>query len=1217
MSKMKTLDLINTPLSGTNLIEASAGTGKTYTIAGLFLRLVLEKQFPADQILVVTFTRAGTEELKDRIRNKLLEAKEAFSKGSSDDLLTNTLIIKHANPALAIQLIQDALIDFDKAAIFTIHGFCQRILHENAFETGSLFDTELIADQVNMLQEISDDFWRKHFYTLPPELISYCLKKISGPEYFFKLLAKANTPDIKVMPEIQKPALPSLADFRKVFKKLQSVWPAARQRFESAGGGLKDPALSGTIYGSVKADSQQPGFTKRDLKVFSLVEAMNRLVDEKNPGFPLFQDFEKFTATKLKKSVKKGHIPPRHEIFDICDKLYQLSGILEAEMKQYLLFLKIELFKFARSELSIRKKKGNIQFFDDLLTMLKQALAGNSGNQLEDQSENILATVIRNKYKAALVDEFQDTDPIQHAIFSRLFNTQDSVLFMIGDPKQAIYSFRGADIFSYLQAARQADSRYTLTENWRSEDGLITAVNTIFSSVKKPFIFDEIIFEKGVGGGTGAKPTIATPALAPLKLWYLNSDIFSKKGKPINKKVAVDLIADAVANEIGRLIAPDKDGVRAGDIAVLVRTNRQAQIIKNRLAERMIPSVLYSSGNIFDSHEALELEIVLSSISEPGNEQWFKAALVTDMMGVKGNELEFEYEEPLWWETRLARFRDYFLVWKRYGFVRMFRQFMAGEGIRSRLLSFQDGDRRLTNILHLSEILHQQSIKNNKGMTGLLKWLSEQRDPVSPRLEEHQLRLESDEHSVKIVTIHKSKGLEYPVVFCPFGWESSLAKDKEILFHDNEENGRLTLDLGSSQQSDHLASAENELLAENLRLLYVVLTRAKSLCYLVWGRINTAETSAMAYLFHRKDSPSPKNDGIVASLKETFSEKRDDDLITDLKELVSRSEGTIELAGTPFENYSEHVFLEDKKEKLICRRFSGKTDKSWKVSSYSSLLSKRIRDDELPDRDAYPDITSIPPDYIEPPGKKDIFSFPPGTEAGIFFHDVFEHLDFASKDPDHQENLVESKLKEHGFDIDWKDSVGRTINKVLATPLQEKKNNFILSSIQLTDRINEMEFYFPLNLVTPSTLKRIFSEHSGINIPSGFPERLEKLTFSPVRGFMKGYIDMIFKYAGCYYLVDWKSNLLGARIEDYGQNILNETMQDDFYILQYHLYTLAFHQYLRMRFQDYRYTRDFGGVLYLFIRGMDPKSGPKYGIYFDLPSPNLISELGKALMPGF
>ena len=489
---MKTFDLINTPLAGTNLIEASAGTGKTYTIAGLFLRLILEKHFPADQILVVTFTKAATAELKDRIYNKLLCAKEAFLKGSSDDKLIEALVKKHNNSAPAIQLIQDALIDFDKAAIFTIHGFCQRILYENAFETGSLFDTELTTDQTDLMQEVADDFWRRHFYDLPPEFLSYCIKKISGPEYFLKLLDKIKTPGIKIIPDLKKPSLESLGPFRETFISLKKAWTFSREKVESASGGLRDPSLNGSVYGSIKTKPGQTGFSKRDMKVFSMIEAMDRFVDSKSANFPLFKDFEKFTSTKLIRSARKNHIPPSHEFFDICDKLYRIGITLESEMERYLLFLKAESFKFAKSELFIKKKKNNTQFFDDLLIMVMEALEKRSGNEL--------AKSIREKYQAALVDEFQDTDPVQYEIFSRLFSSKGSVLFMIGDPKQAIYSFRGADIFSYMKAARNAQSKYTLTDNWRSEPGLITAINTIFSNVRQPFVFDEIEFEKGKSG---------------------------------------------------------------------------------------------------------------------------------------------------------------------------------------------------------------------------------------------------------------------------------------------------------------------------------------------------------------------------------------------------------------------------------------------------------------------------------------------------------------------------------------------------------------------------------------------------------------------------------------------------------------------------------------------------------------------------------------------
>jgi len=781
---MQTFDLANSPFIGTNLIEASAGTGKTYTIAALYLRLIIEEQLSPNQILVVTFTRAATAEIKDRVRNQLLQLKSAFATGSSADTFIDTLAKKHDNPALAMELIQDALFDFDKAAIFTIHGFCQRVLHENAFETRSLFDTELVTDPTVLTQEIADDFWRKQLYSMPPEFISYAIKKISGPDFFLKLLAQKKTPAIKIIPQIGQPALKSLPAFREIYKKLKNLWPASRTALIQL---LKSPALSGTIYGSLTTKAKQGGVSNRDLKIIAMVEAMDRFVDNKLAGFPLFNKFENYTAAKISKATRKKESVPSHEIFDICEALYQNGLALESEMERYLLYLKGECFKFAETELAAKKKIANIQFFDDLLLMVTKTL--------ESEGGSILAGAIRDKYKAALVDEFQDTDAVQYAIFSKLFSAKESILFMIGDPKQSIYSFRGADIFSYMQAARHADLKYTLIENWRSSPGLIRAINTVFSNVNRPFIFDEIPFEEGVSVGEND----AVMEQAPLKLWYLEFE----KAKSMSKAAAVQLIAAAVAGEISRLIINDMqqeanfeiDCITPGDIAVLVRTNRQAQIIKAHLSSRQIPSVLFSAGNIFHSHEALEMERILSSISEPASERLFRAALATDMMGVAGQELDMHSQEPFWWQERLVAFREYFKLWQQYGLIRMFSRFMAKEEVRGRLLSFADGERRLTNVLHLTEVLYQESVEKNLGTTGLVRWLSEQRQTTSSQSEMHQLRLESDEHAVKIITIHKSKGLEYPVVFCPFGWEGSSVKNKEIVFHDNTENYNLVLDL--------------------------------------------------------------------------------------------------------------------------------------------------------------------------------------------------------------------------------------------------------------------------------------------------------------------------------------------------------------------------------------------------------------------------------------
>jgi exodeoxyribonuclease V beta subunit len=875
-------------------------------------------------------------------------------------------------------------------------------------------------------------------------------------------------------------------------------------------------------------------------------------------------------------------------------------------METYVMYFKAQCFKFTREQLLVRKKQNNIQFYDDLLIKLK--------NALEDKGGKKLAKIIRKKYSAALVDEFQDTDSFQYIIFTRIFDSKKSTFFMIGDPKQSIYSFRGADIFSYMKAARNTDSKYTLIKNWRSNPNLITAVNTIFSNINTPFVFDKIGFEKGISGKK--IKSMNERSLPALTLWYLGVKKKANTPKPMSKSEAVPLIARAVAGEISRLILENKNnfshGINARDIAVLVRTNRQAQIIKKNLSLKSIPSVLYHTGNIFHTHEAMEMERILLSIAEPGNERAFNAAIVTDILGVFGEDLDSASGEPFWLEAKSSRFREYFRLWTRYGFIRMFRLLMAEEKVRERLLSFPDGERRLTNLFHLTEILHQQSSEKRLGIIGLLKWLSEQRNAEEPESETHQLRLESDDQAVKIITIHKSKGLEFPVVFCPFAWEGSLIKDHEILFHDTDKNETLTFDLGSKNFDTHLAIAQNERLAENLRLLYVAITRAIHKCYLVWGRFNTAETSAIAYLLHYKGQPEDifKKEDLLTSLRSDVLEKNEEDLLEDLKQLSTKSEGSMKIVPLPLDDTMEYLAEEGKKEGLSCRHFSGKIDATWNISSFSHLISQRALDTELPDRDVYHDLyTPITEKDLHLYKNENIFSFPKGTRAGIFFHDVFEHLDFAESCTEERIKLISNKLKEYRFESKWQKPVCAMVDNVLSVPLCINKTTLMLSSVECRNRINEMEFYFPLKSVSPNRLRKIFADYGGIDLVGDFPDRLGKLSFNLTKGFMKGYIDMVFHDQDRFWLVDWKSNFLGSSVEDYGKNVLNNVMSRDFYILQYHLYILALHQYLQLRMPEFSYERHFGGVFYMFIRGVDPDKGPEFGIYKDIPEKTLVDAL--------
>jgi exodeoxyribonuclease V beta subunit len=777
-----------------------------------------------------------------------------------------------------------------------------------------------------------------------------------------------------------------------------------------------------------------------------------------------------------------------------------------------------------------------------------------------------------------------------------------------------------------MRAARSSANRFTLLNNWRSGPKLITAVNTLFSGVGNPFVFEAIPFEAGRPAPRDAEPTEYDDG-PPLILWYLDSKDITGSEKPINKPSAVRLIADAVGREIDRLLSGSSPAA-PGSIAVLVRTNDQAQLMKDVLTARHIPSVLYTAANIFDSPEAMEMEIILSAIASPSDSARVKAALATDIMGAQAGDLISNDLETSWWEARLTRFREYFEIWQQTSFMRMFRLLLLREKAKDRLLSYPDGERRLTNVLHLLELLHRQTAEKQTGITGLLKWLAEQRDPNTPRLEENQLRLESDENAVRIVTIHKSKGLEYPVVFCPFGWEGSRVSDSEFTFHDPDRDDRLSFDLGSEARDQHLVQAHNELLSENLRLLYVALTRARHRCYLAWGKINRAETSALAYLLHGRPARAgfiPGEDQ-TSRLKTLFKDKTGAALVEDLNRLVAKSQNSIAVVPLPLaaDLATRMTKQRPDEEQLFCRRFTENIDRSWKISSYSSLVSTGISNVDLPDRDE----ATVSSEPVQLPASDElatasghsevsVFDFPRGARAGSFFHDIFEHYDFSEKKLDPLSSLVAAKLLQYGFDPKWHQTVCRAITTVLAVPLHPNLEQFRLSSLKPADRLNEMEFYFPLNPVTPGTLKNALKAIAGSDAFGQFSTRLERLSFAACAGFMKGYIDMVFHHEGRFYLLDWKSNHLGPTLDCYDPSALQEVMAANYYILQYHIYTLALHQSLRYQQPDYRYEKDFGGVFYVFIRGVNQQDRQQHGIFYDRPDEGLIDSLGQALIPGY
>ncbi len=1201
---MTPFDLLHTPLKGINLIEAAAGTGKTYTIEGLFIRLVLEKQLPVEQILVVTFTRAATAELRDRLYQRLAKARDVLAGApDGDDELLRYVAARLADSVQAGRLLRQALMNFDRAAIFTIHGFCQRVLYENAFETASAFDAELIQDQTPILAQVVEDFWRQWVSGQPPEFLQFAKGALGDPGRLLELARKATRADFALTPRQDEPCLrvETLDAFRLRLDQFEACW---RQSRDDARRILLDAPLNGRIYGTLPLEARG-GHSGRERTVRNLFDALDAYLAQRSPNYPPIAAVSKLAASSLTRATLKQRQTPSHPVFEACEALHQAAQLLFSEMNGQLHYLKCRLLGSVATELEGRKSEKGLVSFDDLLRRVAWTLETGRGNEL--------ARAVRARYQAALVDEFQDTDDLQYAVFARLFSTPQHLLFMIGDPKQAIYGFRGADIFSYLRAAQNATSRFTLMRNWRSSPGLVRAVNTLFSRSAEPFLFPGIGFIPGVAARN--EPAAPAPAMV---IWHLDSRRHRNDGKVLTKTEAQSLMARAVTAEIQQLIADQGLTESAGQIAVLVRTNRQADLMKDHLSTAGVPSVIYSTANVFDSTEARELLAVLSSVAEPQSPFKLKSAAATHLLGVPAEEIAAGERSGDLWERRIRRHWEYFRLWTERGFITMFRQLLSAEGVKQRLLALPDGERRLTNLLHLAELAHHAVSADTFGVAGLLKWLGRQIDPQAQRSEETQLRLESDEHAVKIVTVHRSKGLEYPVVFCPFAWSGSYLSAGDVFFHDPDNDYRLTADLSGERDSPNRVRALNEILAENLRMLYVSVTRAQQRCYLAWGRINTAETSALAYLLRggrEAEGHIAENDWI-SRLRAEFNSIDDEEVRSRLDELAAASDGAIEIRSLPESPVKRAAKDSLPLGELACRRFHGRIDSTWSLTSYSALASTAGVD--TPDHDAGPlmGMEEVLAEGSRSAADGGIFDFPPGARAGTFFHSILETLDFTGTEC---RTVVLRKLREFGFDPSWAEPVCRMVDDVLSVPMFSGVSPVRLAEVSNDRRVSEMEFYYPLNLLTPAVLEEVFACYGTAPVAAGAwaNATIERLHFAPTRGFMKGFIDLVFEHGGRYYLIDWKSNRLGAAPGDYHHDRLNRVMRAHRYDLQYHLYTLALHQYLRGRVRSYEYARDFGGVCYVFLRGVSRTHGPDYGLFCDRPAPRLVRALGEALIPDY
>jgi len=1204
---MQAFDPIAAPLDGTHLIEASAGTGKTFTIGTLYLRAVVERGLRPGSILVVTYTKAATAELRHRLRERIRETLSTLETQTAprDTDLERLLALWEAQGLgnRAHTALEAALRDLDEAAVHTIHGFCQRMLQDLAFESGAPFSAELVTDEAPLRDEIVRDFWVRATYEAPEAL----LRRLRTPEFSLTALMGlamrvGGNPSLPVIPDTIAAAPDAIgvavASHRQAVAAAAAIWDRERATIAAL---LVHPSLNRNKY---RPDTvEQKWLPKLD----------ELLAGDTAPwpstALPLF----KLTTTGLAAGTRKNGTPPGHAFFAACDTLYAANESLQTTLDTEGRRLCLDLVAYVRTERQRRREATNTRAFDDLQLLLHGALHGSGGTSL--------ATTIRDRFPFALIDECQDTDPLQHAIFDRIYGQDDdegrSGFYRIGDPKQAIFAFRGADVFTYLEAKRAVGgAARTLTTNWRSDPSLIRGVHAVFARPRDPFLLADIVPHP-----VHARPDARDASSeSGLRLLFV-PDVPGATKAEITRRVVDGTIAEiAVA-----LDSPHAPAAR--DIAVLCRTNRQAIAIQEGLRRRSIPSVLRGDKSVFDTPEAEDMQRLTQAIATPTDAAAIRSALATTILGVDGPALHTLQDDEHAWDAWARRFERWHGLWAGYRFVRAFRQLVDERDVHARLLGLVAGERRLTNVLHLVELIHRAETDGHRGPAQTVRWLQQMRaDPAARGAysgEAEQVRLESDDDAVTVVTIHKSKGLEYPIVFCPFLWEDAglFAEDSRwVRFHDADDQERLKLDIGSDAHDAHKALAEREALAESLRLTYVALTRAKHQCSVVWGPFASGRKSPLAYLLHQPDTPEPGADlpaatsTRVAGLDATALRRDLDALAAAVPDTISVRDLAAATAG-PRARRPTSAAAE---LPLAARHSARRVPAGRRVSSFSALTADASeyspRVEEGIDHDAR---TVRAEAYEGAVATIALDEFPTGAATGQLLHGILEHLDFQSPPATALRDVVAPALARHGISPHWQRPLTQALTTILDTPLGfDAAPNATLRTIAENDRRPEMEFVIPAaRMLTAGSLAAVFARHQAPAACPDYGTRVAALGFEPLTGYLRGFIDLVFRFGDRWYVVDYKSNHLGSTPHDYAPARLARVMDEHHYVLQYHLYTLAVHRHLRTRLPGYDYARDFGGILYLFLRGMDPDHPPGYGIFHDRPSPPLLDDLDALVAP--
>ncbi len=1107
------------PLQGSNLIEASAGTGKTYSIAILALRLILEKNISIREILMVTFTKAAVAELEERIRKFIRSGYKCAQGEEIPDQTISVLVqnsINKIGQEMTVERLKDATLFLDETSVLTIHSFCQQTLTEFAFETNQLFGADLLQDTSALLEEEVQKFWRKNITTIPQSLLSILM------EY---QLSQSS------ISSVVKHHLSGKRFFKYEKKKEYSFCEQDHTNFldeirtiNSKEVEMKNTLLEFIIHNK-ESLIQRAGSNK-----YVVTNNVADLLD--TPEDFVTYLFEKGSLVNIKKAF---------EDTGILDKCAECKSI-KNELSEVITNIFNHIYCVAINEISQgvdkHKLSANQLSFDDLIVNLHQALASRKDN-------SALVAALQKKYKAVFIDEFQDTDKLQYEIFKTAFGT-NTILFYIGDPKQSIYAWRKADIFTYFKAYKDVETIYDMNVNYRSTEPMIHAMNQFFLPKED---FDTFYFEKekdkiiyknveSPKNNKSGHLKLGEESVVPISI-----NIQSSKTK-INDAVGarvVDLLRNKDYTINGRAIKPS-------DIGILVRSKNEGFKIKNVLSRFHIPAVTVTDAKVLQSGEAQELLYLLEAMMDHSPSK-INRALLSSFTGFNTvNILSLNTERVS------AMFKNYKASWEKNGVYEPLNLFIAEFGVQKHLLqtNTENGERIITNLYQLIELLFKtESIKNLSPaeLTDWLKRAMEEDDAVGDELEQ---RIENDEESVKITTIHSSKGLQYPIVIAPSLDLLKTNKYEDCSYRDEETSEYISA-LKNQLSEDQMAVNTTQLEQENRRLVYVAITRAIYKCFIYKNSYGTYKESSLS-TFTKAITPSS---------------------------LINFEEPEID---------TENYYYEPDTPVAVIKKTGPVTfdllHKNWKRMSYTMLAA---------DLERKPKIRA---EISKDPYEQFIFSqLTRGSITGNMLHYIFENIHFS--DDERWGLVVEKAIKRFapGSKDIYEEYLPEMIQQVLNLPIPTDDTEFRLNEISFDKRIHEMEFDFPVTTFNPMELTRFVENNRLINVKS----------FQEIEGMMNGLIDLFFEHEGKYYILDWKSNFLGGSVEDYSKESLAEAMNENNYHLQYLIYTLAVKKYLESRLPDFDYERDFGGVLYLFIRGM--RRDRNEGVFYAKPSLEMIEKL--------